>query len=277
MKILIFGAAGFIGSHLARHAAGRGHEVVCLCRSGKVKGFEGLCSPWSLGDKIDDAVMDGTDCALHLAHDFDGATGADKTLDGTIGAVQQLHEAGIGRQVVFSSYSAGPHASSLYGRTKSALEEQVRGMGEVIVVRPGLVLGNGGLHGRIRTFVRLSPLVPLPDGGKGKVPVIRIGKLCEQILLIAATAAPQKEHNLFEKEISNLRDIVHDAAREAGRSVWVLSVPSHLVLLGLKITAALRLPLPVNADNLAGFLANQEAMHVSSLDESAGVSPSSVA
>jgi hypothetical protein len=104
--------------------------------------------------------------------------------------------------------------------------------------------------------------------------VIEIGKLCGQTLLIAGAAAPQKEHNLFEKDLLSLRQIVQDAAREAGRrSVWVLPVPSGLVLLGLRATSALRLPLPVNADNLAGFLANQDATHQSSLTGPAGGLP----
>jgi uncharacterized protein YbjT (DUF2867 family) len=215
---------------------------------------------------LDDTAIEGADCALHLAHDFDGSKGAEKTLTGTIEAVQKLRRAGVRHQVVFSSYSAGPHASSLYGRTKSTLEEQVLGMDCVSVIRPGLVLGNGGLYGRIRTFVRLSPLVPLPDGGAGKVPVIEITQLCVQTLLIAAADAPRKEYNLFEKELRTLRDIVQSAAHEAGRTAWVIGVPSTLVLLILRMTAALHLPMPVNADNLAGFLANQEAGHESTLE-----------
>ncbi|OYW75820.1 MAG: hypothetical protein B7Z37_11550 [Verrucomicrobia bacterium 12-59-8] len=267
MKILIFGAAGFIGSHLARHAQGAGYAVVCFCRSGKVRGFAGQCHSWSLGDALDEAVIAGADCALHLAHDFDGPRGAEKTLNGTIAAVRRLHQSGVRCQLVFSSYSAGPHACSLYGRTKSTLEAQVLGIDTVSVIRPGLVLGNGGLYGRIRTFVRLSPLVPLPDGGAGRVPVIEINQLCEQTLQIAATEAPRREYNLFEKELRSLRDIVQGAAREAGRSVWVIGVPSVLVLLMLRVTAALHLPMPVNADNLTGFLANQSAGHESSLEE----------
>ncbi len=264
MKILIFGAAGFIGSHLARHAEGAGHSVVCFCRSGIVRGVVGSCHPWSLESRLDDAAIPECDCAVHLAHDFDGPKGAERTVTGTLDAIQKLRRAGVRRQIVFSSYSAGPHASSLYGRAKLALEQQVLRIQGVVVVRPGLVLGEGGIHGRIRTFVRLSPLVPLPDGGKGRVPVIEVGKLCEQTLLIAA-ASPRKEYNLFEREQLSLRQIVQEAAREVGRAVWVLPVPSALVLLGLRMAATLRLPLPVNADNLAGFLANQTAAHTSSL------------
>lgn len=274
MKILIFGAAGFIGSHLARLATAAGHEVVCFCRSGRVPGFKGACHSWSLGGELDDAAIQGGDCALHLAHDFDGEKGAEKTLTGTLAAIGQMRRAGVRRHILFSSYSAGPQASSIYGRIKSAMEQRVQEMADVVIVRPGLVLGDGGIYGRISTFARLSPVVPLPDGGKGKVPVVEIGLLCEQTLMIAAAAAPRKEYNLFEKDLPSLRLLVQRAAREAGRRpALILPVPSGLVLMGLRFTSALRLPLPVNADNLAGFLANQDAKHQSSFMEQAGSLP----
>lgn len=232
-----------------------------------MRDFEGECHSWSLGGPLDEAAVAGAGCAVHLAHDFDGPKGAEQTLAGTIAVIRQLQQAGVRRQLLYSSYSAGPHASSLYGRTKSALEALVQDMHDVLVIRPGLVLGAGGLYGRIRTFVRLSPFVPLPDGGAGKVPVVEIGKLCAQTLRIAAAAAPPKEHNLFEPDLLSLRHIVQGAALEAGRSPWIIPVPSSLVLFGLRLTAALHLPLPVNADNLSGFLANQSAGHASTLEE----------
>ena len=265
MKILIFGAAGFIGSHLVRHAEKNGHDVVAFCRAGKVSGFAGASHIWALEDEVDEEVMAGADCAIHLAHDFNGVSGAQRTLKGTAALVRQLQGAGVARQLIFSSYSAGPHSSSLYGRTKSALESDALGVDGVIIIRPGLVLGEGGLYGRIRSFVRLSPLVPLPDGGKGRVPVIEISRLCVQTLAIAAEDAASREHNLFEREPSTLRKIVLDAAGSFGREPWIVGIPSKLVLQMLRIASVLRLPLPVNADNLEGFLANQSAAHETTL------------
>ena len=51
-----------------------------------------------------------------------------------------------------------------------------------IIVRPGLVLGEGGIFSRISNFVNKSPIVPLPDGGKGCVSVITIERLCNEII-----------------------------------------------------------------------------------------------
>lgn len=267
MRILIFGAAGFIGSHLARHAAEQGHDVIALCRSGKVPGFAGTTIAWALGEPVPESALKGADCAIHLAHDFNGEPGARLTEMATLACVVQLRSAGVARQLFFSSYSAGEHAESLYGRTKLAIEQVMTQYADITIVRPGLVLGDGGLYGRIRKWSRLLPLIPLPDGGLGRVPVVEIARLCRETLALASLDVPAREANLFELQLKSLRQLVLEAASDAGRRPWLLTVPSNLVIAGLKLAAFLHVPLPVNADNLSGFLANQQASHLSTMKE----------
>jgi len=129
-------------------------------------------------------------------------------------------------------------------------------------VRPGLVMGSGGIYGRIQKWARILPAVPLPSGGKGRVPVIAIQVLCHHTLALATDESPSAELNCFEPELRSLRQLVLDAAAEAGRRPWIIPVPAVALRYALMGAAALNVPLPVNADNLAGFLANQEAQHV---------------
>lgn len=265
MRILIFGASGFIGTHLARYAAAQEHEVVALCRSGSIAGFNGKCLKWTFGAPLTASTIEGVSCAIHLAHDFNGAEGAQLTLEQTFANVSRLRTAGIRRQIFFSSYSAGEHATSLYGRTKLAVENGLAGMDDIVIVRPGLVLGDGGIYGRIRKWARRLPVIPLPDGGCGQVPVIDIERLCRETLVIAEASAPDRECNLFERDLRSLRQLVLDAAAERGRKPWIVPVSGSLIVFSLRVATALRLPLPVNADNLEGFMANQAASHISTL------------
>jgi nucleoside-diphosphate-sugar epimerase len=262
MRILVTGANGFIARHLIAVAEAQGHTVHRLARAGT---STEQTFAWSLGKPAPRAAVDGVNCAIHLAHDFSGTAGANLTMAGTVALASQLQAAGITRQLFFSSYSAGVQASSLYGITKHTLEKALADYHGLVIVRPGLVLGEGGIYGRIRRWARHLPCVPLPNGGNDLVPVITIEKLCRLTLQLAAIARPPREANLFEPQLVSLRELVLKAAAEANRRPLILPVPSRLLRLVLQVTAATKLPLPVNADNLAGFLANQSAQHTSYL------------
>lgn len=266
MRILIIGSTGFIGAHLLSVATAHNIEVVTLSRSGEIKNGAVQAYPWSFGQPVPKSACVGISCAIHLAHDFDGAMGAQLTFDSTVAIAEQLHTAGIQRQLFFSSYSSGKHASSIYGQTKFAIEEALINKSGMIIIRPGLVLGEGGLYGRIRKWAKILPVVPLPDGGQGVVPVIKIEKLCELTLELALSPLPPGEVNLFEVDMKSLRQLVLEAAAESNRRPWILPIPAVWLIGLLQLASRLHLPLPVNADNLAGFMANQSANHTSTLN-----------
>jgi uncharacterized protein YbjT (DUF2867 family) len=261
VRLLIIGASSFIGAHLVQAATAQGHEVIALSRSGKHQQGVAKSIRWAFGERLPaDAIRD-VGCGIHLAHDFDGEDGARRTIEATLCAVTQLRLNGVPRQLFFSSYSAGEHARSLYGKTKLAIEKALEGHENIVIARPGLVIGEGGVYDRIRKWAQRLSVIPLPDGGQGKIPVIAIDDLCERTLQLANMAAPPREANLFEPELKSLRELVLGAAEEAGRRPRILPVPSGLFLYLLTVAGRLGIALPVNADNLMGFLGNQRARH----------------
>lgn len=267
MRIIIFGGSGFIGAHLVRCFSAEGHEVIALCRTGKVTGFAGEAVSWSFGQSVPQRVLEKAECAIHLAHDFSGKGGALRTINGTIGCVETLHLAGVKRQIYFSSYSAGPHARSLYGKTKYLIEQAIRAKANMLIVRPGLVMGKGGIYGRISRWVSLCPVMPLPDGGKGLVPIITVEKLGIEIITLATARSPAIESNLFYPKLRSLRQLVVDAALKEGRHSYILPLPAGLIFFGLRVASILHIPLPINVDNLISFLSNQSATHCSTLSD----------
>jgi nucleoside-diphosphate-sugar epimerase len=197
MRVLITGAAGFIGSHLVQACTAHSYEVIALSRSSKhTPGGVAKSFHWSFGDPLPADPVQDVNCAIHLAHDFDGEDGARRTIESTLSVVAALRLGGVPRQLFFSSYSAGEDAPSLYGKTKLMIERAFEHQEDIIIVRPGLVLGEGGIYGRIRRLAPTALIIPLPDGGNGKIPIIGIGDLCERTLRLAATIAPRRRRSL---------------------------------------------------------------------------------
>src|SRR5262245_16340444 len=267
MRALIIGASSFIGANLVKHALMAGHDVVCVARSGHVSGYSGRVHRWALGTPLPSEAVSGITCAIHLAHDFSDRNGAAYSREGTLACMSELRTAGIGRQIYFSSYSAGIHATSVHGKTKYAVEQAIAQWSDVTIVRPGLVLGEGGIYGRIRQWAQRLMIIPLPDGGKGLVPTIEIDRLCNETLALMVSDSHPRVVNLFHKQLKSLRQLVQEAAWEVGKRPRIFPVPAYFLLTCLKVATALRVSLPVNADNLSGFLANQSAEYASSLRE----------
>lgn len=261
MRILVTGASGFIGKHFSQEVTHKKHEVITLSRQLDANLI------WKFGDVLpSNSLLQGVDYAVHLAHDFDGEKGANRTVAGTMNVIKKLRALGVKRQVFFSSLSARPNSASLYGRTKYEIEQRLVDAEDVVIIRPGLVLGNGGLYGRIQNWVRKWPIVPLPDGGVGKIHVIHIGDLCQQALSILVSVSKEREFNLFEPLSKRLSDLVKYEARTAKKKIVIIPVPSSYILFLLQLTEKTGLQLPITADNLMGFLANQSSFDQSTLD-----------
>jgi NADH dehydrogenase len=205
------------------------------------------------------------DVIVHLACDPRSGR-SDTNYKGTVRLAEAAARDRIARQVFVSSYSARADASSEYGQTKYRLERYFSDCGYEIF-RPGLVLGNGGTAARIVKAVKVSPILPLPSGGTGEIPFISIATLCEAIRRILERPRG-REHNLFSRHFTTLDQLVRTIRKVVckGSGVVVVPIPAPLMLLGLQFAKILRLPTPLSADNLKGFLRNQRRLHESALD-----------
>lgn len=262
MRFLILGATSPIGRELAATAMRSDIEVVCLARN--LDEYLDI-HIWCLGDELAADKLKGVTCVIHLAHDYDGIEGAARTVASTVKMVSWLALQGVPRQIFFSSYSAGEHATSTYGKAKYEIEKAVVDTEGLIIVRPGLVVGDGGIYGRIAKWAGILPIIPLPNGGKGEVPVIDLAKLVRLICDLAVSPARRREENLFEPDLVSLAELVLNAAAAKGKRPVILPIPVLPLKLALRLIAFLHLPAPINVDNLDGLLQNQSAEHKSTV------------
>src|SRR5262245_18175416 len=101
---------------------------------------------WQMGDPIPVTALDGVDVVIHTAHDFTPSA-INTNVKGTLAMEGAAAIAGVERQILISSLSARPDAISEYGRSKLMQEEHFIRNNHTIV-RPGTVLGIGGLFGK---------------------------------------------------------------------------------------------------------------------------------
>ncbi len=242
MTIFITGINGFLGRALAGYFRGRGHVVRGSARNASA-GVVAL----RLGEAFDPGVFQGSDAVIHAAHDF--TTGAkERNIRGT----RAWFEAAAGaRQVFLSSHSARPDAASEYGETKYLIERTFLESGQA-VVRPGLVIGAGGLFAKQRAALRKAPAVPMVGGGTAPVAVIGIGHL-EEALAVVVEQGLAGGFNLFYERQPSAREFVR--AVKGGRG-WILPVPTGLALGAARVVQALHLPLPVNPGQIRALAAN---------------------
>ena len=257
MNVFISGVNGFLGGRLARYLTEHGHRVggTSSTASGST------VRAWRLGEAVDVDWLQGTDVMIHCAHDFTG--GVDINLRGTIALAKAARAAGVPKQIFVSSLSARADAAADYGRSKFAIEQQIAGA-DVIIVRPGTIVGPGGVFGRMCDLVRKYPVLPLVGGGHEKMYLISVSDVCRALSLILTRPSPA-EFNLYYAETPMLRQVLSELSSVLGRRRVFLPVPARVLLVGLTVANAVGLRPGVDRDNLRGFRKSQIQIHASNL------------
>ena len=266
--ILITGASGFIGKHLLLAAQKQKFLCCALSRTGEPLAGAEKSFCWNLGDEIPNEILRDLKFAVHLAHDFSGETGAAVTHSGTVALIKELYKRGVEAQVFVSSLSAGKHAISRYGRVKSAIETEIKDLPNAIIVRPGLVVGNGGIFRNLSFWSTRLPIIPLPGGGQQQVQVISLDRLCNEILNILSQQIRPSEANIFLQESITLRELVTREARLAGkRPPLIVNMPTNVMLACLRAAELVGVDLKITTDNLLGLIQNQSSPYRSTLSD----------
>jgi uncharacterized protein YbjT (DUF2867 family) len=229
VRIVVTGASGFLGSALVRHLDATPVHYRKPAR------------------------LDG-DLIIHCGHDFSAGS-----FEHNMALAEGLLP--TPRVIYVSSCSAVPHARSEYGKTKYAIERMFLKAGHA-VVRPGLVVGPGGLFLRGAQAIRRSHFVPLVGQGRLLVPVVALSDLLEAISGIVRQPE-RREWNLFLPELVSQRDYVH-AIHPA---TSILNVPTPLAFGLLGVARAVGLRLPISRENLLGILDSQNLPFRSDLVE----------
>ena len=258
MNVFITGINGFIGSALAKTMFERGHRV-----TGSVSGTEKLLSAPQyatqyfvirMNEEFDPQVFRGVDALVHCAHDLRKGKSSNN-IEGTQRLARAAMAEGIKWQIFLSSYSAHENATSEYGQTKWELEKFFLQLDQM-VVKPGLVVGHGGLFLKLCGFLQSYPFVPLIDGGMGKLPIVSIHDLTSSLVQLIENPRPGSFRFCNAEQVS-LRELLVQIKRVGKFNAVLVPVPAQIMYLGLWISDKLGLHFQVDIENLKGFQANQ--------------------
>lgn len=244
--MVVTGGRGFIGRHLVEHFTKAGWEVRSLARP-----------TWELRQPLGQGLI-GADVVVHTAlAPYARGDAHEVNVVGSRLLVEEVRRHPPTRFIFLSSVSARANAASAYGRDKFEIQSMLAGPRE-LSIRPGLVLGDGGLFDRIRSTLMHGRIVPLIGGGHQPLQTVHIDDLVTSIdasiRLGRSGVLTVAEQNPVE-----FRTLLFECARLMRRRVLFLPVPVRLVAVALRLAELVRIHLPVSRDNLLGLQTTEPA------------------
>lgn len=203
-----------------------------------------------------------SDVLIHAALDV-GKHGepSDANVTGTRHLLDATRKNGVAHRIFISSFAASSGAASRYGIQKRTIEEFFDRRADAIV-RPGLVIGNGGLFKALCTHIARGGVVPLIDGGAQPLQTV----LDEDLARVIARIAHERAANIFtiaEESPVAYRTFLATIAKEMRAPIRFINIPFWLADLGAKIGDRLPVSLPVGPDQVLGLMSMraQEVTH----------------
>ncbi|PCE43852.1 NAD-dependent epimerase/dehydratase family protein [Rhizorhabdus dicambivorans] len=194
MILAVTGGTGFLGGHVLREAAARGHQIRALARSPQ------LPRPnveWVRGTlenhRLLADLIEGADAVIHIAGCINAPALAgfvEANVTGTASMLTAAESVGVRRFIHVSSLSAREPDLSDYGWSKWGAERLVRDAPlDWTIIRPPAIYGEGDRE-MLELFrvAKGKGLLPLPP--RGRLSLIEAGDLARLLLdLIEADAA----------------------------------------------------------------------------------------
>ncbi|MHB1533055.1 MAG: SDR family oxidoreductase [Acidimicrobiales bacterium] len=237
MRVLVTGGSGFLGGKVLPELHRRGHDVVALARSTAAADKVAVLGAEALSADLDDPAS--LDEAFPLAKAEALVNLASLGFGHAAAIVAAAEEAGIARALFISTTAIFTTLPAASRAVRVEAEDAIRASAlEWTIVRPTMIYGAPGDRNmeRLIKFLRRSPVVPLPDGGKALMQPVQVEDLawfiCE---VLDAPEARGAAYDVAGPEALSLREVVEISAAALGRRPRLVTVP-----LG-PVTAAARL------------------------------------
>lgn len=250
--IALTGANGFIGKAFLKALVEKNYQVKALVRKVPDDKFEGVAYHlYRLEDDLDKTLFEDVDICIHLAFQFEKQER--NGIDVNIFAVENLKKLNLTQYVFVSSFAAAsPVTDSYYGKSKLAVEVFFK---DELIIRPALVLGNGGLFGRLQTQLTKTKFVPLLNGGKQIIQTILLEDLVESGIFLIERQAKGIYHIAHSEKVF-YKNFILKIAQKLQKDIFFIPIPVLIMKIIVAFFQLFPKP-PINNDNLTGLLTSK--------------------
>lgn len=255
-RVVVTGASGFVGSALCRGLVAGGWVVRAAQRRPAVRGLAVEVVDFDLGGAVPAGLFDGAGVLIHAGWAMRCRSEREArrvNVEGSRRLFEAARAAGVGRIVFVSSCSAHDRAVSIYGRTKLAVEALLDPAVD-LVVRPGLVIGNGGMSERLQNIPRVTGVAPCVFDREGE---LRVQPIARQDLvrgmMRALAMGVTGRLVLANPQPVALSALAVALAGPTGGRVLRFPLPARWLLAGLRLVEMLGWRPPLGSDNLLGL------------------------
>jgi nucleoside-diphosphate-sugar epimerase len=227
MRLLVVGGSGFLGGHVLREAARRGHQTLALARSPEAAravaayGARPLAGDLDDGRHLDEAfAAAGCEvlvCLASLGHGHGP------------GIVAAAEEAGITRAVFVSTTAVTTALHPPTRQVRLTAEEQIRGCELAwTILRPTMIYGAAGDRNlsRLLPLLRRAAALPVPATGACLHQPVHVGDVADAVLAaVQRSAAIGSLYNVAGPEPLPFTELLRTCARAVGSRTRLVPVP----------------------------------------------------
>lgn len=252
--LVLTGANGFIGKHIAKAFVAKGWNVIAVVRNAPEKHLlHVLYCKHDLKRSEAVCLPDDIDVFIHAGYikQEPGIDAFQLNKASSSQFLNALEGKNVKQKIFLSSLSADHHALSVYGKQKAAIEDLFLAEGGTII-RAGLVLGDGGLFGAMREYLKIKNKIPLFGDGRQPLQTVYIDDLVKAIEVIVEKDLKGKfvvateEAVPYEEFYKALAGTVNAVPR-------FLKIPYWLASFGITMARFTGRKVPVTKDNLSGL------------------------
>jgi uncharacterized protein YbjT (DUF2867 family) len=228
VRILVTGATGFIGQHLARRLDDDGHEVVAMTR--RPESYTGAGAAVA-GDVADEtslrAALRGVEVGYYLVHSLASEDFEERDRDGARNFAAAAAAAGLSQVVYLGGLGDDRDDLSPHLRSRREVERILLDRAPTTALRAGIVIGDGSIGWEIlRELVEKLPAMITPRWVQTRTQPIALDDALTYLAGVAGRPATiGRVYEIGGPDALTYRDMLLTVARITGRHRAIVPVP----------------------------------------------------